>query len=211
MHHQLFIEQTLSERLSAKPLTLHPVGGGSINNCYRITAGSKSFFCKVNSASIFPQLFQKEEAGLQTLAATGAIKTPAVVDCFESEGQQILLLEWIEPGERTEDFWTTFGRQLAALHHNSSETFGLHENNYMGSVPQSNRTHKTWAAFFAEERLHPLSKKCFERQLLSRSHLRLLERLQKSLPDFFEPGPPALLHGDLWSGNFLCDKQGQPC
>ncbi len=22
---------------------------------------------------------------------------------------------------------------------------------------------------------------------------------------------PALLHGDLWSGNFLCDSQSQPC
>src|SRR6185437_15974467 len=29
----------------------------------------------------------------------------------------------------------------------------------------------------------------------------------QQLPAIFEPEPPAVLHGDLWSGNFLCDDQ----
>jgi fructosamine-3-kinase len=30
------------------------------------------------------------------------------------------------------------------------------------------------------------------------------------LPEFFPNGNLCLLHGDLWSGNFLCDKAGMP-
>jgi len=33
------------------------------------------------------------------------------------------------------------------------------------------------------------------------------QRPHQQLPAIFEPEPPAVLHGDLWSGNFLCDDQ----
>jgi protein-ribulosamine 3-kinase len=36
------------------------------------------------------------------------------------------------------------------------------------------------------------------------------ERLFHRLDTLFPTEPPALLHGDLWSGNFLCDTQGRP-
>lgn len=36
------------------------------------------------------------------------------------------------------------------------------------------------------------------------------ERLYAKLPSLFPSEPPALLHGDLWSGNFLCDAHGKP-
>lgn len=29
-------------------------------------------------------------------------------------------------------------------------------------------------------------------------------------PTSSRPSPPALLHGDLWTGNFLCDAAGRP-
>ena len=144
------IEQLISERLSAKPVSLQPVGGGSINDCYRINFEDKTLFCKANSATTFPQLLQKEKTGLELIARQNIIKTPPVVDCFEAGGVQVLLLEWMEPGERTEDFWKIFGEGLAALHQITNDRFGLEEDNYMGSVPQSNRRHKTWTHFFSE-------------------------------------------------------------
>lgn len=200
----------LSKHLPSKPISLHPIGGGSINDCYRVNLSNETLFCKTNSASAFPGLFQKEVAGLALVAKQGIIKTPSVIDCFEEGDTQVLLLEWTEPGERTETFWKAFGEQLAALHQTANESFGLNEDNYMGSVPQSNRAHHTWTAFFVQERIAPMTQLCFDKMLLSKSHLHQFQNLQSKLDSVFETEKPSLLHGDLWSGNFLCNKAGRP-
>lgn len=204
------IQQLVADRLSSTPLCLEPVGGGSINNCYRISFKNKTLFCKATPATEFPQLFRKEKTGLEFIAEQNIIRTPAVVGCFEEGDHQVLLLEWIECGERTEAFWKTFGEGLAAFHRVTNDGFGFAENNYMGSVPQLNDPHPTWADFFARQRLDVMVKKCFDEKLLSKGHRRAFERVEQKLPGFFGEENPSLLHGDLWSGNFLCDKNGKP-
>jgi len=45
----------------------HTVGGGSINDTFRLIVNSQSsFFVKVNSAPKYPKLFQKEKRGLNS-------------------------------------------------------------------------------------------------------------------------------------------------
>ena len=188
---------------------MQPMGGGSINEAYQIKAAGNAVFCKTNSATKFPHLFSKEKEGLQLLVQHG-IKTPAVIDCFEEEDQQVLLLEWIEEGERSSAFWQTFGERLAMLHRTKGSHFGLPNDNYMGSVPQSNTPHEQWCTFFAAERLSPMIERCVGKKLLTPKHLRQFEALQKKLTDIFEEEPPCLVHGDLWSGNFLCNQSSEP-
>ena len=194
----------------AGTLQLQPVGGGSINETFRIQSGDAFFFCKVNSATKFPHLFQKESNGLSLIQSHHKIKTPAVLNCFEAEGHQFLLLEWIEQGERTTGFWKKFGEQLAAMHQVKSTACGLDEDNYMGSVPQQNCKQEDWCIFFVEERLSPLIKNCDMANLLSRTDRSQFEKLTQKLPGIFEAEKPSLLHGDLWSGNFLCDSSSEP-
>lgn len=206
---QALLQAFLSEAVSpAGPLRMQAVGGGSINETYRIGWGDRRYFGKLNSASKFPQLFQKEKAGLRLLSSQGILRTPDVVACGEKNGRQVLLLEWIEPGERTKNFWQTFGERLARLHRVSAPFFGLTEDNYMGSVPQSNRRHPTWPRFFWEERLQPLLALC--RHHLSGTHVGRFETLAARLEEIFADEPPSLVHGDLWSGNFLCSTDGEP-
>lgn len=208
---QLILQETLSEKFGAvTDLRLQSIGGGSINETYRITFSNRTLFCKINSATKFPHLFVKESKGLQLLAAQNKIKTPSVIDCFEAEGYQVLLLEWVQEGERTERFWRRFGEQLAALHQVSKEYYGLNEDNYMGSVPQQNTPHESWIIFFTEERLKPMVKRCAEKKLLRSQQLTQFEALQKKLTLIFEEEKPSLLHGDLWSGNFLCNQAAEP-
>jgi protein-ribulosamine 3-kinase len=205
------LQKRLSEKHSAVDnIHLQTVGGGSINESYCVSFNDIQFFCKCNSATKFPHLFQKEKNGLELLARQGVIKTPLVIDCFEADGKQLLLLEWIQEGEQTENFWKTFGKQLAALHQVASDAHGLHEENYMGSVPQQNTLHKNWSSFFAAERLAPMIQKCAAKRLLQAQHLAQFESLLKKLPDIFEEEKPSLLHGDLWSGNFLCNQAAEP-
>lgn len=193
-----------------QPLQIYPVSGGSINETYRLHYGKERFFCKANSATKFPHLFQKEKAGLSLLALHGNPKTPSVIDCFEAEGSQFLLLHWIQPGEQSETFWKTFGEGLAALHSVKGTQFGLEEDNYMGSVPQQNNQHDNWSQFFAEERLLPLLQRCSAANLLTRNDCSRLESLMQKLSTIFNTEEPSLLHGDLWSGNFLCNENAEP-
>jgi fructosamine-3-kinase len=205
------IRQSLVARdPTAGNILLNPVGGGSINDCYRISLPAETIFCKVNSATNFPHLFKQEKSGLAAIADTGLIKTPTVIDCFENSGYQFLLLEWIAEGERTDTFWQSFGRQLAALHTASCNTHGFREDNYMGSVPQSNKPAETWCSFFERERLQPMIQRCLAKGLLTKIHGQQFDVILKKLPLIFEEEPPSLLHGDLWSGNFICNREAEP-
>jgi protein-ribulosamine 3-kinase len=187
-----------------------PIRGGSINQAFRVRTRDRSFFCKMNNATKFPQLFEKERKGLATIAAQKVIKTPEVVDSFLFDEQQILLLEWIESKTPRKVFWEDFGRQLATLHQCSATVYGWEESNYMGSVVQSNQPMKDWKEFFARQRLEPLVRQCADKQLLAQKHKTAFTRLYKELDHLFDHEAPALLHGDLWSGNFMCAEGAIP-
>lgn len=187
------------------------VGGGSINKTYQLLVNKKEkIFCKVNSASRFPQMFEKEKLGLELLAAEKVIRVPKVLGSFLLYNDQVLLLEWIEQGSKDEHFWKIFGGQLAALHMIARENVGLYHDNYMGALTQSNESSTDWIEFFIHQRLDPQVRLALSKKLLESQHQRRFERLYEMLPNIFPAENFSLLHGDLWSGNFLCDELGAP-
>lgn len=210
------IEQAIKDYLGSylnKPIEqLHivPVTGGNINIAFKILTHSHSFFCKLNNATKFPQLFEKEKHGLKTLASINIIRTPGIIGCFEINDIQILIIEWIEPGEQTPLFWEQFGHQLASLHLISTLNFGFSEWNYMGCVIQDNKSSFDWINFFINQRLEPIIKKCTDSGLLTSKHCKAFEFIYKQLDHIFPIEPASLLHGDLWSGNVLCSKGSTP-
>lgn len=205
-----FLGQTLNLPPGSPGPHLAAVGGGSINDCYQVNTGNTQLFLKVNSATKYPDLFQLEKGGLEFLESIRIIRVPAVVSCDNAGGSQFLLMEWIEWTAPTPGFWETFGEQLATLHCVTQAHFGFSTNNYMGSLPQSNLVAATWAGFFNEQRLTPLLRLASGRNLLTAMHLRSFEKLMQHMGEIFNEEAPALLHGDLWSGNFLCDSRQQP-
>ena len=210
---QKFVQQKLENHLGhlTNDIRFSSIGGGSINQTYKISAGANLFFCKTNSATKFPHLFEKEAKGLKLIQQQHLIKTPKPVEYFEVENTQFLLLEWIEEGERNKNFWRLFGEQLAAVHQVSNVHFGLDEDNFMGSVPQCNNQDDDWIRFFRDNRLQPMIELCINRQLLDLTHQKYFEKLFDQLPSIFDDQQkPALVHGDLWSGNFMCNHQSQP-
>jgi len=204
------IKSILIERLGTDKVKLSPVGGGSINETFQLQTPHASFFVKCNNASKFPHLFKSEAYGLKTLKEKNIISIPNVIDQFETNGYQVLLLEWIQEGKRIPTFWKHFGEQLARLHHEHSAHFGLDQDNYMGSVPQKNQYTKEWESFYIQFRITPLLSMCVEKRLLTSRHIELFNNLFKKIGTIFNHEPPSLLHGDLWSGNFLCNQQHQP-
>ena len=133
-----------------------------------------------------------------------------MIACDDIDKHQILVLEWIEGGLRTEIFWKGFGKQLAELHQITHEYFGFAQDNYMGALPQCNEQKQKWPQFFMQCRLEPQLRIAREKDLIRPKHIAAFERLQLKLDDIFDDEAPSLLHGDLWSGNFMCNHRSEP-
>lgn len=165
-------------------------------------------FLKLNDGNNYPLMFEREAEGLVTLSGKSAIVIPMVKAKGIINQYQYLLLEYLEKGRPNSDFWNQFGRALATQHINSNDLFGWQNDNYIGSLVQSNKQYADWAIFYANERIGPLVKKLFDKGSVDRSFLILSESLEKKLMEIFPGEPPALLHGDLWSGNFMVTANG---
>lgn len=204
------LQQRFSDFFSA-PVTImqfKDVYGGDTNKSFLLETNRGNFFIKVNAAMFGLDMFEKEARGLIQLADTGSIKVPRPLFDGKFNQQIFLVIEYVEPGNPAPDFWEDFGKSLSDLHRNSSEYFGLHANNYIGKLSQSNKQHNRWAQFYAEERILPLIYKANERNMLDPGHVSVAEQICSRLHSIFPDEQPALLHGDLWSGNYIVAANG---
>jgi protein-ribulosamine 3-kinase len=208
-----YLEQYIAEKTGGhcSIRSMREIHGGCINQAYALETSCGPYFMKTNKAGAFPGMFEKEALGLKTLSETGEVSTPGIGGCAAHGNTAFLLLEYIEQSEPTEDFWIDFGRSLAALHRHTAEQFGFESSNFIGSLPQSNRQHKNWVSFFAEERLEPVVKMALDLHTIDAAVARKFSALYNILEQIFPQEPPALLHGDLWNGNFLVSSTGKPC
>lgn len=185
------------------------IGGGSINDACKLQYGNSSFFVKWNHASRYPGMFEAEAKGLQLLRQAGALYVPEVIGSGGSAQMAFILMEYIEPGRTDGEFWNAFGTKLAQLHRQTADRFGLDHDNYIGSLPQQNAQKAEWPDFFSTQRLEPQLKMARDAGLADRSLSRSFQKLYNRMSNLFPDEPPALLHGDLWSGNYLCSSQKQ--
>jgi fructosamine-3-kinase len=189
---------------------IKPVPGGSINNCYQLAYSGRTFFIKVNSAKDFKGMFEAEAKGLKALATANAIKVPGVIRFENTFNEQFLILEWIEKGVNNSLSQEALGRSLAKLHKNTSPYFGLDHHNFMGSLTQSNNLNTSWSGFFISERLKPQIELGTLRGLLDKNVLQQFELLFNKLDELYPRELPALVHGDLWSGNYMISNLQEP-
>lgn len=99
------------------------------------------------------------------------------------------------------------GKGLALIHTLPQSHFGFYRDNYIGLNPQKNCISDNWGDFFLEYRLG------YQVGMISDSRVRaqfneVLSSKGGILADWLnEQGAvPALLHGDLWSGNVMFDQ-----
>lgn len=197
----------IERALGHKVTSATPISGGGISNSQRVETSAGVYFCKL--ANKPTSIFREEVASLIALNESGTLRIPHVLHADES----CLILEWIEPGEPDKNFFRNFGATLAKLHRQSRSDFGFTADNHIGHTPQQNprRSAKeiSWAEYFLEYRLKPM----VGHKTLSVDSLLQVE-FQKAMPKIREAlsavkEPPSLVHGDLWSGNFMCDREGR--
>jgi protein-ribulosamine 3-kinase len=192
---------------------LRPVHGGDTNEAWRLeTNDGRLIFVKMNERAL-PRFFVTEANGLRALrdacaADGGLIRVPEVL----AAGERFLALKWIPEGSRG-DPGRRLGEGLAALHRHTSASYGWHEDNWIGSLPQPNATvpaERGCGAFFAARRLQAQSQQAVSvlSAGLRRRIDRFCERIDELLP--LPDERPALLHGDLWGGNWTSGDDGVP-
>ena len=200
------------------PARVSGVGGGCIADA-RIAEFGNGVRVFVKTAAHGADMFSREAEGLRALAEAKALRVPEVL-AVSSDG---LVLELIETGSRTPDFYESFGRGFARLHEFRGKACGFAHDNYIGSTPQPNRPigqnweeaddpdGSDWPEFFAQRRLR------FQAELASQNGfpdiLQLLDRAEDRITELLASAleAPSLLHGDLWGGNYLVDERGQAC
>jgi len=198
------LEKVLAEKLGTAfhIFNNNAVSGGCINHAHKLETTSGNYFLKFNSKVRFPGMFESEAKALEILKKTKTISVPEVICTGDHEAFAFIVLEFIESGSPSADYWEKAGIQLAMLHKTSSQQFGLAQNNYIGSLNQSNKAHEEWVSFFIEERILAIGS-----EIVNPYRDKLDRRLNEIIPG----ERPALLHGDLWSGNIMCDYNGLPC
>lgn len=184
------------------------VGGGCINQALRVQYGATTYFVKLNTAGK-AGMFAAEAHGLQELRSSCTLRVPEPV-CWGDNGESAwLVMENLQFGGRGDP--AALGEGLAAMHHTTRRQFGWTQDNTIGSTLQINTLTDDWIEFWGEHRLR------FQLELAARHGYggRLQSQGEKLLDEF--PGlfadyvPEAsLLHGDLWSGNYACTRDGGP-
>lgn len=190
--------------------TVDSINGGDINQAVKVTTENNTWFAKLNHSTKFPGMFKAEAKGLEMLSMPNEIAVPQVVGYADDDQNSVLVLEYLQPGPQKTHFWQLFGQQLARLHKNhSSEHFGLDHDNYIGSLVQQNHPMNNWIEFFIVNRLEVQIRMARDAARIDTNTSRQFERLYAYLPEFFPVEPPSLIHGDLWSGNYMVNKRGE--
>src|SRR5258707_7058582 len=187
-----------------------PVGGGDINEAYRVTlADGREAFVKTRREPI-PGEYAAEAVGLAWLAEPGQVRTPAVLDQDES----YLALQWIERGSLSADGAEQLGRGLAATHLAGAREVGAPpgapRDTGFGSLRLPNDPAPDLPSFYGEQRLMPLLALAGQRGAISEAGARAVEAVCERLEELCgPPQPPARLHRGLWAGNVMAGAHGR--
>lgn len=185
------------------------LGGGDVSTAAQVFSSEGVFFVKWNHRPD-PALFAAEARGLDLLRQTDTLQVPQVIGHGQQDNRAFLVLEYLDHGTPGAAYWEELGHSLAVLHSHTQPQFGLSFDNYIGSLPQTNTLTANGPSFFFEQRLLPQAGMALYKGLLSTPTYHALLRLGERLPSLLPNDRPALLHGDLWSGNVLTTETGHP-
>lgn len=186
------------------------LSGGDINHAYRLQSVQGDLFLKANSLTHGFEMLKAEANGLKAISASDYLQTPKILKIGQYKDYAYLLLSFHESENPRAIFWENFANGLAQLHQQSSTSFGWPRDNFIGSLIQRNTHSDNWPVFFASRRLQPQLELARKAEIISEQEAEQLQSFIEQMPNLLPNEAPSLLHGDLWSGNFICAAQQQP-
>ena len=184
------------------------VGGGCINSAVLLEGKEDLFFVKLNpNAGV--EMFAAELAGLREIINSHTVRAPAPICYGSTHGYAYLVLEYIPHGKPDEHSMEQLGRAVAHMHAVCGKHYGWERDNTIGSTPQINTASDNWIEFWRKQRLQFQLGLAADKGYggsLQRKGAALLAELDMFFQD--HTPAPALLHGDLWSGNYMIADNG---
>ncbi|MBK8974529.1 MAG: fructosamine kinase family protein [Planctomycetes bacterium] len=194
------LDRAVEAACGRRPTEVRRLGGGCVGEVARVTFGDGDALVAKWDPAVASGL-DVEARMLRELAVRTALPVPRVVHA----APELLLLELL-PGATgcrgsAEEHLADLIAELHAVH---GERFGLDYDTRIGGLVQPNGQDASWLRFFAEQRLVHFARLAESRGRLAARTRRHVEQLAARLDVWLdEPAHPALLHGDLWSGNVL--------
>ncbi|WP_372949055.1 fructosamine kinase family protein [Mariniphaga sp.] len=207
------VESHLSEKLGAdvKIQSSDFLGGGCINHASKIETNAGTFFLKWNG-NCMADMFLREAESLEELrkAANDQLVVPEVFAVKKVDASPgFLVLKYLEPGYDAGNSDEILGHGLATIHQYTAGKFGFYHDNYCGSTTQNNSPKTNWAEFFRDNRLGFLLNLIQKERPLPAGEMQVYDRLLNKIPELVpKDSVPVLIHGDLWSGNYMNTSSG---
>lgn len=206
------IEAAFKEQLSLQITRWHPIGASDTFKA--MDEQNRCYFVKGNPAH--SELIQAELFNLATIHSVLDLVGPAkklTAPSLVLSDDYFFVAEFIETKAPTAEEWFRAGEGLAEFHLaslelNSKQKFGFAQDNYCGFGIQPNSFKENGWDFFREQRLMYQAGLAIENNLLLQEDFDKIEKLADQLEQLIPDQPAALLHGDLWSGNILFNREG---
>lgn len=181
------------------------LGGGCINNTMKLETNQGLFFLKWNANGPV-DLFVREAESLNEFHKEHndylIFPKPILVKLID-DLPGYLLTDYLEAGLTNADD-KKLGWGLAQLHKLSDHKFGFKNNNYCGATLQNNAFKSDWVTFYKENRIGYLINLIRNSRGWSVNDQKVSDRFLNRLAALLPDGSiPSLIHGDLWSGNYL--------
>ena len=182
-------------------INIQKIFGGCINNSWRIDFIDSKLFLKKNDKE--QKLLKFEQYCLNDLRKytnSQNIIVPKVINYFEYQNTEFLLLEWIDIDNLNQK---KLGAGIAEIHLNSnrknSNKYGYPIPGFIGTTKQVKGWETNWVDCFINLRIEPqlsLLKHCsLSINLINNIKSKIKVHLSDHIP------MNCLIHGDLWSGN----------
>ena len=200
------IQSKLSLLLDKEVEQVDLLSMGQIGGIYRVEIQAEQYILKESKDS---DTLLIEAKMLQDLKEAH-LRVPEVL----VSTQEYLLMEYIESTKQAVCAnEIAAAEQLSALHKqtNESRMYGYYYDTPIASFMQHNeQTQYNWTLFLGQMRIMPMAKICYDKGEISKQTLESLEGLCRDLYKRIDMSliTPSLLHGDVWGGNVLFDKQG---
>ncbi|TVQ54840.1 MAG: fructosamine kinase family protein [Phycisphaerales bacterium] len=192
-------------------IRVEDLSGGCIHRVQRLTLADGAQVVVKLTRAPNRRLFEEEAASLHALAETRTVRVPEVFAVDSDERHAAIVMESLEPARATDDAWARFGESLAAMHQApAGSRYGFEMDNHLGTTPQPNDWCDDWVTFNLQHRFGHQLRLARDGGGLSAGEAKRVQQLIDRLDVFLPRTPkPAILHGDLWSGNALPTRDAE--
>jgi protein-ribulosamine 3-kinase len=188
----------------------YPISGGCINRACKLKTNQGNFFIKWNTSGPKDMFLREAESLTEMRKSVNeyiVVPEPLLAKTIDNT-PGYLLTSFLESGKVGNDD-ELLGRGLAILHKMTANKFGFISNNYCGSTLQNNNQQSDWFIFYSQNRIGHLVTLISKYRSWSSSDYLLTEKFLRKIESLLSHKPqPSLIHGDLWSGNYMFTSQG---